>query len=814
MHDPRWVGEQAPRLLIELLSPDHYSFAASALPYFAAGVVMVLTAMLVLYLEQGNRVSRRYFGYASLFGLWSIGRGLVRMSDEPEAVVALTRSCFILVGLAVPLLFQFACFVNRSEARRTVLIRGSWGVGIALSLVSFATPWLVNGWQVTPAGLEPTLGWAGWLLILWCAALLIVAFADTWRARAQSARGSREHGRLQIFLVAVLVLSLGLSDFLRFMGWPVPALTSFSGLSFSMLTAYITWRFGLVEITTEMAAEQIAAMVRRALLILDADGVVQVVNDRTARIFGMQAGELVGHQAEVLLGDAFRPDNLRRIAQIEGVDEEKEFIHQPEGALVGRDLAMSVVAMQDKHQRQIGFVCLVRDVTQVKRAQEQRLAEGLRDALTQLPNRAMFLGLLDAAVKHQRDADDGGFAVCFVGLDRLRVINEDLGYGMGDQVLFEVAGRISQIVRPQDTVARIGGDEFGILMPDAPDAAYQAHFVDELDRCLRAPMALSDHKLYLSASIGVASSEFEYAGGADVLRNASVAMYKVKEAGGGASRWVTAEDLGTQRTRLESDLRRALENDEFVVHYQPVVDLRERRVIGFEALIRWQHPERGMVPPMEFIEFAEDIGLIGEIDAWVFAQSCRDLQEFMGAAAGRQLSVSVNMAEGELQDPGFITRVRTTMAEHGLAPHHVRFELLERVAMSGPVGDTLAALRELGLDVCIDDFGTGYSSLSRLHELPITVLKIDRAFVRAMSLGEGGDKVIASIIALARSLGLKVIAEGAGSADDVRQLYALGCMHIQGFYFSPGVPKHEAVHMLSHPEQLLEQIEALRPSGS
>ena len=230
MHDPRWAGEETPRLLIELLSPDHYSFALSALPYFVAGAVMMFTAVLVLYLEQGNRVSRRYFGYASLFGLWSIGRGLVRMSDEPEAVVALTRSCFILVGLAVPLLFQFACFVNRSEARRTLLIRSSWGIGVALALMSFTTPWMVTGWQVTPAGLEPSLGWAGWLLILWCAALLAVAFVDTWRARAQSARGSREFGRLQIFLVALVALCLGLSDFLRFSGMPVPAMTSLSGL--------------------------------------------------------------------------------------------------------------------------------------------------------------------------------------------------------------------------------------------------------------------------------------------------------------------------------------------------------------------------------------------------------------------------------------------------------------------------------------------------------------------------------------------------------------------------------------------------------
>lgn len=812
MHDPTLDAGSSTGLLIELLSADHYSFTGAALPYFIAALAMLVSAVLILYLEHGNRVSRRFAGYAGLFSVWSAGRGLVRMCDEPEVVVTLARLLFVAVGLAIPLLFQFSCFVNHTENHHRRLIRLSWTVGVALSVLAFTTPWLVNGWQMTPGGVEPSLGWAGWVMVAGCVGLLAVAFYDTWMARSRAQLQSREFGRQSTFLLALAALSLGISDFLMFGGLPIYPLTSISGLLFSMITAYITWRFGLVEITTEMAAEQIASMVRRALLILDADGVVQVVNERTAQIFGFSSDQLIGRPAMSVLGDPFRPENLLRISEMEGVDVEKEFIHQPEAGLGGRDLAMSVVAMHDHSQRRIGFVCLVRDVTQYKRAQQQRMAEGLRDALTQLPNRAMFLGLLDAAVKHRREIEDGGFAVCFVGLDRLRVINEDLGYAMGDQVLFEVAGRLSQIVRPQDTISRIGGDEFGILLTDEPSPEFLTEFVRTLDQTLRAPMELADHKLYLSASIGVAGSEFEYSSGADVLRNASVAMYKVKESGGGASRWVTAEDLGTQRTRLESDLRRALENDEFVVHYQPVVDLRARQIIGFEALIRWQHPERGMVPPMEFIEFAEEIGLIGEIDAWVFRQSCRDLQEFIGAAAGRQLSVSVNMAEGELRDPEFVPRVRDTMKAHDLSAHNIRFELLERVAMTGPVSDALGELRDLGLDVCIDDFGTGYSSLSRLHELPITVLKIDRAFVRGMSLGEGGDKVIASIIALARSLGMKVIAEGAGSAEDVRQLYALGCMHIQGFYFSPGVPKAEVVRMLSHPEELLKQIEALRPA--
>ena len=497
------------------------------------------------------------------------------------------------------------------------------------------------------------------------------------------------------------------------------------------------------------------------------------------------------------------------MAELEGADVEKEFIYHDPHSAHTRDLAMSVVSMRDAQQRSIGYVCLVRDVTRQKRAQQQRLAEGLRDALTQLPNRSMFLGLLDAAVKQARDPGGHGFAVCFVGLDRLRVINEDLGYGVGDQVLIEVAKRLRKAARPQDTLSRIGGDEFGVLLADDPSAEFQHDFVRRLDQALRQPLELADHKLYLAASIGVASSEMNYSGGADALRNASVAMYKVKERGGGSSLWVSSDDLGTQRTRLESDLRTALANGDFRVHYQPVVDLIDQRIVGFEALIRWEHPERGMVSPVEFIEFAEEVGLISEIDHWVFQQACVDLKSFRAAVVGRALTVSINMAEDELLDPGFIAGVKAVMQENGLGSDAIRFELLERVAQTGPAFETLSELREMGLDVCIDDFGTGYSSLSRLHELPISVLKVDRAFVRAMALGQGGDKVIAGIIALARSLGLQVIAEGASAAGEVTQLIALGCRQVQGFYFSPGLPKHEVIELLNHPELLKQKFQAL-----
>jgi EAL domain-containing protein (putative c-di-GMP-specific phosphodiesterase class I) len=327
--------------------------------------------------------------------------------------------------------------------------------------------------------------------------------------------------------------------------------------------------------------------------------------------------------------------------------------------------------------------------------------------------------------------------------------------------------------------------------------------VQRLAEAIRAPLRLADHNLHLSASIGVAESTWSYTSGAEVLRDAGMAMYRVKQSGGGDAHVVTRSDRGLQRTRLESDMHRALENGEFRVHYQPVLDLVERRVVGFEALVRWQHPERGLLLPGAFIELAEQIGIARQIDYFVMDRAMADLARFQQATGDRRVTMSFNMAESGLRDPQFTEQIGATLARHGLEPASIRVELLERVAMIQPLRGTLSRLRGLGVGLAIDDFGTGYSSLNRLHELPLTVLKIDREFVRAMSSGQGGEKVINAIIALAQSLGLTVIAEGASQVREVRRLLDFGCRYVQGFYFSQAVPYDAALQMLRQPVQVL-----------
>ena len=786
-----------PHLLDVLLDPARYQYNATALWHFGAAAVILACGALVVYWERASKVSRLFAFFTILFTAWASARGLARLLQDPAALVATWRVVYALMVLALPLLYQFTIVMLRMDERRAAVARLNWVAGVVLAIVALSTDAVVRGQREYPWGAEPLLGPLGWAFVAWMGATVALVAADTARALRAAPAGTLERQRLVLFAAAVACLCMDVVDLLSAMGIAVyPAAFVPIGV-FAVVTGWITLRFGLVEVTPELAAQQIVGLVRGALLILDRDGIIRFGNAEAVALLGRK--DLAGTSGREIMGDALSAGALAQLARAEGREAEKEILFQT-GRRTGpvRDLAVTANAVRDRRHRDVAYVCLLRDVTDQKRIQQQRWTEGLRDSLTGLPGRAMFLELLDNAVKRAAETRDYDFAVCFIGVDRLNVVNEDLGYSAGDQVLAEIAKRLRRTSRAQDVVARIGGDEFGILLETTGSEEVQ-RFVTRLMEGVRAPMNLADHDLHLSASIGVAESTWTYGSGAEVLRDAGMAMYRVKQGGGGDAHFVTRTDRGMQRTRLESDMHRALEQNEFRVYYQPVMDLLERRVVGFEALVRWQHPERGLILPGTFIELAEQIGIARQIDTYVMERACADLARFQEATKDRRITMSVNMAEGCLRDPTFIERVGALLARNGLEPASLRIEVLERVAMIGPLRGTLARLRGLGVGVAVDDFGTGYSSLSRLHELPVSVLKVDREFVRGIT-ATGGEKIINAIIALAQSLGLTLVAEGASQAREVRRLADLGCRYVQGFYFSQPVPFEQALAAARQPD--------------
>jgi diguanylate cyclase (GGDEF)-like protein len=426
----------------------------------------------------------------------------------------------------------------------------------------------------------------------------------------------------------------------------------------------------------------------------------------------------------------------------------------------------------------------------VERIQHQ----ALYDPLTLLANKRLLEERINGALAARRRTGER-FALLFVDLDRFKNVNDSLGHELGDALLVEVAERLRSVVRDDDTLARLGGDEFAILLPRIEDLEVPVHVADRVRRALELPFDLGGHRLFVTASTGIATAPDDGVDGNSLVKKADMALYRAKEQGRNRHAFYSPglDSELSERLRMESDLHLALERDEFVVHYQPQISLSSMRIIGVEALVRWIHPELGFVGPDVFIPLAEESGLIVDIDRWVLQESCRQVHAW--ATEGINLRVAVNVSNRDLRDPEFVQHVVAALSPNSLAPETLELEVTERVVDAGErqVLDVLERLRELGVRLAIDDFGTGNSGLARLRNCPIQTLKIDKSFVQEVTSGEHHAPLLAAMIGLAHDLGLHVVAEGVETADQGAFLRRRSCDYAQGFYFSrPLLPKEVA----------------------
>lgn len=429
-----------------------------------------------------------------------------------------------------------------------------------------------------------------------------------------------------------------------------------------------------------------------------------------------------------------------------------------------------------------------------QRAEEQLIHHAFHDVLTDLPNRALFMNRLGHAVSLAKRREDYLFAVLFVDLDRFKVINDSLGHMAGDQLLVAIASRLKKCLRPGDTVARLGGDEFTILLEDIKDARQAASVAERIQMELALPFNLSGHEVFSTASIGIALSTISYEHPEDLLRDANTAMHRAKELGR-ARHEVFGIDMHIQAVmllQLETDLRRAVERQEFQIHYQPIVSLKNSAITGFEAVVRWQHPQRGLIYPAEFIPVAEETGLILPIGQWVLRQACQQMHTWQKQfpadrlAATSPLTLSINLSGKQFSQPDLVEQIQQILQETGLKARSLKLEITESVIMENAESATamLLQLQALGIELYMDDFGTGYSSLSYLHHFPVDTLKIDRSFVNRIGVDDESSKIVQTLITLAHILGMNVIAEGVETMEQLLQLKELGCEYGQGYFFS------------------------------
>jgi diguanylate cyclase (GGDEF)-like protein/PAS domain S-box-containing protein len=431
------------------------------------------------------------------------------------------------------------------------------------------------------------------------------------------------------------------------------------------------------------------------------------------------------------------------------------------------------------------------DITERKRAEEQSHHQAYHDALTDLPNRILFHDRLSLAILHAHRRKQI-LAVMFIDLDHFKNVNDTLGHSSGDEVLVAAAERLKSCLREEDTVARVGGDEFLVLLSGITRDSDVGAMARKLLKILAEPFILKKRELFLSASIGVGLYPNDGTDAETLVANVDTAMYRAKEAGRNNFQFFTPhmQEASQERAHLESGLRRALPREEFTLHYQPILEMSSRRVLGVEALVRWNHPERGLLGPKEFIGLAEDVGLIVALGEWILRRAC---QEAMRLRAGDfpDLRVAVNLSPRQFQDKDLVWTVQRVLAETGLPPACLDLEITETIAMQNLslTGEVLGELSRMGIHISMDDFGTGHSSLNYLKHFPIHRLKIDRSFVAGMTRDDRDRSIVAAIISMAHNLSLKVTAEGVEAAAQAEMLAALGCDDVQGFLFAPPLPE-------------------------
>jgi diguanylate cyclase (GGDEF)-like protein/PAS domain S-box-containing protein len=655
---------------------------------------------------------------------------------------------------------------------------------------------------------------------LYSALISSMEYASSWAQQPVAARPSTP-GISTPYARAVTRLRQATADYeeaAQSAIWKSDVEATLGLLAFVVALAAILWRFGAARQHAKLAeAEQRVAeqgenrfrtLTEKSsdiIAILDGDGVIQYLSSSVEHVLGFPKQHWIGTKFLDLVhaeDSAGARTLLANLPATEPATAELRFRHAN-----GNWCNMELFARNELGTTNVaGIVLNARDVTDRKRAEEQLVHDATHDALTQLPNRALFLDRLQRAVNRARRDPEYNFAVMFIDLDRFKLVNDTLGHLAGDRVLKHFARRLSgclrnttaansletlDVRRPvgDDTLARIGGDEFAILIEELRDVSDAIRVAQRILKRLETPHDLDGVDVYTAASIGIATKSTDYKSADEALRDADIAMFRAKTVGG--SRFEVFDPAkhsqGIRRLQLESELRRALENHDFEVFYQPIVSLESSKVESIEALIRWRHKDHGLIPPHEFISIAEDTGMIVLIGRWVLREACEKLhmlQQTHPDSAPK--TVSVNLSAKEFAQADLVENVRKILEETGLNPGSLRLEITESVAMNDVdrVASMLTELKKLGVRISIDDFGTGYSSLSYLRRFPIDTLKIDRSFVAAMDDSQESREIVRTIMTLANNLNMDVVAEGTETVTQIDELKTMACKYAQGFFFS------------------------------
>ncbi|HWW53418.1 MAG TPA: EAL domain-containing protein, partial [Acidimicrobiales bacterium] len=542
-----------------------------------------------------------------------------------------------------------------------------------------------------------------------------------------------------------------------------------------------------------------------AFISIDVGGRITEWNEQAERHFGWSRDDALGR----LLTETIMP-SAHKQAHTDGITK---FLETGEGPVLGRRVELEAVRRDGQvfpieltpwavpDGETFRFHAFIHDITERKAFEEQLEHQSLHDPLTGLPNRALLLDRLRHSIRRAQRSQ-GRTGVLFIDLDRFKAVNDSLGHEGGDRLLLGVAGRLPGVLRAGDTLARLGGDEFVVLCEELARGDDAVAVAERIVGAFVSPFQIGGTEVQMSASIGVAVAVGADADAEQLLADADLAMYRAKERGRGSHEVFDETMRARLVARLETEraLRRGIDEGELVAYYQPVIELGGGAVVGMEALVRWHHPDRGLVPPIEFVGLAEETGLIGRIGEWMLRQACWQARRWRDSyPKDPPIWVAVNLSARELEQPNLVDDIVRLLANYTLEPEALMLEVTESVVMDDvrSVVRRLWELKELGVRLVIDDFGTGYSSLDRLRRMPFETLKIDRSFIADIDTVPGGTSLVAAMIAMSHSLGLGVVAEGVETMEQLNQLRRLGCDHFQGFLVGWPGPASEAHDLLA-----------------
>lgn len=763
---------------------------------FAAAAILGAATWVAL-VESETTVAGRFALLGLVLAQWLFCFAALYAAPDRGAARSWALAGYVAVPLIPAALYRFTTSVlslDRRPFRRALL----WGGGLVLAAMAVSTDRIVAGLERHPWGWYPELASGGIPVAAFVLAGLILSLHAFWRAYRR-AEASRERRRAAWMCVGLAVGSLASVDFLVGFGvlTGLPPVGFLSIVVLAGVTVRVVGRYGLAEFSPSFASEQVLDTMADPVVVADRKGKIRVANEAVGRILGYHREELVGRplrrlfperggQAGPIPEELPPSDDVRRDLRLRARD----------GSAVEASVAASPV--RDPEGRDVGTVLVARDIRARKALERELRHQALHDSLTGLPNRQALRHRLARCLEGAPTRAKGASGLLYVDMDRFKTVNDSLGYLAGDQVLRAAASRLEDAVPEGATAARLAGDEFAVLLPALGGPAPEVEARQTARRIvgeLEAPYHLGGEEVSLGVTVGIALSEPGLTA-ERLLQRADLAMNHVKGSTGPSVHLFEPEleERADSRFLLESDLRRALDREEFTLEYQPLVDLEAGGLRGVEALVRWDHPEHGRISPTRFVPVAEETGHVVGVGRWVLREACRQAVRWRSRREDFESArLMVNVSAPELVTPDFVARVRRTLDETGLPGDGLALEITERALVTDPARASRAvdSLRQLGVRVLIDDFGSGYSSLGYLQRYEPDGLKVDRRFVHRIARDRRNRELVRMILDLASEFELGVVAEGVELGADARALRELGVSVAQGFYWSRPAPPHE-----------------------